>query len=164
MVLFETIPGRDDEIAANLAGGDDAIYRACAAHITGRASYLSRRDVASAEVIVALRDGMARLREGRVAALPALEPTLRRAIMRHLVDDVELGAGNGFEVSHFRSRPRTELYRVCNLFFGALPLYLTSHGGPYACRVLARCRPGWRRISRTSLRPRYPKPQRGGGG
>ena len=103
MVLFETIPRRDDEIAANLDAGEDAIYRACAAHITGRASFL-RNDVASAlEVRDALAHGMARLREGRVAALPALEPTLRRAIMRHLVDDVERKGQDGgiFEVRLF---------------------------------------------------------------
>jgi hypothetical protein len=41
MVLHETIPKDDHELEAMVPGGDEALYRACTAHLTGDASLLS---------------------------------------------------------------------------------------------------------------------------
>ena len=96
MVLHSTLPP-DDDIARELPGGDEALYRACAAHLTGDATLLDAASHTSRHVEQRLAAAMKTLRNAGATEPPALSDSLRRAILRSLIDDVEKGQGRVFK-------------------------------------------------------------------
>jgi hypothetical protein len=94
MVLHETLLPDDLATAFDGDGADMVLLRACAAHLAEDAALLSAGE---AEVQASLTASIGRLKAAKATAPEPLDEPLARAIMAHLVADVEAQSGGLFK-------------------------------------------------------------------